>query len=840
MYKDHEFQKRTEAAYLAGEDIVLQAPPGAGKTRAALNGGLRAFGRAHEIAQTAPQRIVFATPMRTLTQAQYKLAEYHYRTNAKWEREWPPSIQTGEQPDDPMFERKLIFATVDQVLASFINLPYGLPRRLDNINAGAFIGSYLIFDEFHLYPRDEMMLSVLAMLKMLKGVSRFTLMSATFSRPFLEAIGRELDATVIAAESGVPLEQGLFRDVTNITTQERLWQVEGAGVRLDAAAVRRLRGWRTVCICNTIERARVLFESLRAELPDVDIRLLHSRFYRADRRAKEAELIEKDETGRYSRFEGTEREVILVATQVIEVGIDISCDVLLSECAPAASLIQRAGRCARREHERGRVYVFQPLDDDKKINWMPYGGAKKGETDDGQLALCERTWDALASSKFNGQVLRFPEEQALIDATHGEFDAQLIDNLGQKIDTRIGELLECMASRDDGYIRKLIRSVDSVPLFIDPAPNGDKLLTERPFEREPLSVSRGQIYHALKAVPSDAERVEWFGCTGEDLNDKDDDSQSDAKYKWDSIKPEEVFNPRWRWFCATPGSVSYTAEAGLSLLPGETPALPSPKAEKPPRHYRPYVADTYAQHIKGLHLAYTTHYALGDTLYTPLREEFLYPLRRLCTRLGLDAEEGERLMRLAFALHDVGKLNRPWQSWAADWQTHFAANGGHATLTAEDGPLAHTDYDKNQHDAIKQTFRHAPRGPHAVESAEACFNVILHATKGNEIWLDVILTCIAHHHTPDARESGAFEIVQGWNVAVEAALMICKIDAETTTWMSLISQRFKRTSDDLADSLQRMKPHRDTFKPFLLYLLFVRILRLADQRSTEILGLPKF
>ena len=49
-----------------------------------------------------------------------------------------------------------------------------------------------------------------------------------------------------------------------------------------------------------------------------------------------------------------------VATQVVEAGLDLSADLLLTEAAPANSLIQRAGRCARYAppRNRGQVVVF--------------------------------------------------------------------------------------------------------------------------------------------------------------------------------------------------------------------------------------------------------------------------------------------------------------------------------------------------------------------------------------------------------------------------------------------------------------------------------------------------
>jgi len=57
-------------------------------------------------------------------------------------------------------------------------------------------------------------------------------------------------------------------------------------------------------------------------------------------------------------FEG----VILLSTQVIEAGLDISSDLLITECAPLDSIVQRMGRCARFKKEEGFVVITDVRD----------------------------------------------------------------------------------------------------------------------------------------------------------------------------------------------------------------------------------------------------------------------------------------------------------------------------------------------------------------------------------------------------------------------------------------------------------------------------------------------
>ena len=107
----------------------------------------------------------------------------------------------------------------------------------------------------------------------------------------------------------------------------------------------------TLAICNTVERARELFDALvkRARGTNIAVDLVHSRFRGAERRAWTGRLLSRDENA-------TPASRILVATQVVEAGVDLSADLLVTELCPWPSFVQRVGRLARRGG-RGRVLV---------------------------------------------------------------------------------------------------------------------------------------------------------------------------------------------------------------------------------------------------------------------------------------------------------------------------------------------------------------------------------------------------------------------------------------------------------------------------------------------------
>lgn len=96
----------------------------------------------------------------------------------------------------------------------------------------------------------------------------------------------------------------------------------------------------TLVVCNTVERACETFDALSAQTPRPRIELVHSRFRAAERVVWRQNFLSRD-----ACVSGADR--IIVATQVVEAGVDISAGCLVTDLAPWASLVQRFGRCAR-------------------------------------------------------------------------------------------------------------------------------------------------------------------------------------------------------------------------------------------------------------------------------------------------------------------------------------------------------------------------------------------------------------------------------------------------------------------------------------------------------------
>lgn len=155
-------------------------------------------------------------------------------------------------------------------------------------------------------------------------------------------------------------------------------------------------------VCNQVARAQKLYDELAELFPDVDKMLIHSRFKRGERSRLENEL--------RTVYNRSSEACIVVSTQVVEVSLDISFDLMITECAPIDALVQRFGRINRVRtidtigHFKP-VYVLQPLDGEREN--MPY------DTD-----TLQRTFEALP----DGSVIHEREVQSLIDKVYPEIE----------------------------------------------------------------------------------------------------------------------------------------------------------------------------------------------------------------------------------------------------------------------------------------------------------------------------------------------------------------------------------------------------------------------------------
>lgn len=151
-------------------------------------------------------------------------------------------------------------------------------------------------------------------------------------------------------------------------------------------------------VCNQVKRSQLLYQSLDNSHPTLKKMLVHSRF----KREKRSQL-ENDLRNIYNK---SSEACIVVSTQVVEVSLDISFDLMITECAPIDSLIQRFGRINRKRTKETighykPIYVLSPSE--KKGDALPY-----------DLEVLSRTFSALP----NGMLMNERDSQEIIDLVY--------------------------------------------------------------------------------------------------------------------------------------------------------------------------------------------------------------------------------------------------------------------------------------------------------------------------------------------------------------------------------------------------------------------------------------
>ena len=133
-------------------------------------------------------------------------------------------------------------------------------------------------------------------------------------------------------------------------------------------------GRMTLAIVNRVARAQGLAQALHAKIegwprnresPPPALALVHSRFRPADRKREMNKVVDSES-----------KDIIVVATQAIEAGIDISAAVLFTELAPWPSLVQRFGRANR----------YAELDGGADIHWIDLLAEVNEEKAENELA----------------------------------------------------------------------------------------------------------------------------------------------------------------------------------------------------------------------------------------------------------------------------------------------------------------------------------------------------------------------------------------------------------------------------------------------------------------------
>jgi CRISPR-associated endonuclease/helicase Cas3 len=270
----------------------------------------------------------------------------------------------------------------------------------------------------------------------------------------------KLDCRLHIGTATMPTD--LYNRIINILGKENVYEVSLPNEELDKFdrhTIHKLAAWKdadaivneavsenkkVLIVCNRVKSAQVQYKYFK-ENYEVPILQIHSRFKRGDRNEKEKLLI--------NEFNTSKKACIVVATQVVEVSLDISFDLMITETAPLDSLIQRFGRVNRKRTAEtiGKykpVYLIPPPEDKKEA--LPY-----------DVDILKASFDVLPDN----EVLHERDLQEKIDKVFPKIDVMDIETHSIfKADGKIQ--IDKLTHRPKSYLLQLLE-IDSVACIIE-------------------------------------------------------------------------------------------------------------------------------------------------------------------------------------------------------------------------------------------------------------------------------------------------------------------------------------------------------------------------------------
>ncbi|MDR3639560.1 MAG: CRISPR-associated helicase Cas3' [Isosphaeraceae bacterium] len=350
---------------------LIRIPTGLGKTEGVL--AAWTFHRVHQADDRWPRRLIWCLPMRVLVEQTEQVASklvsripIHQRPKVQV---LMGGVDVGEWflfPECPA----IIIGTQDMLLSRALNRGYASGRARWPMEFGLLNHDALwVMDEVQLM---DVGLATSAQLqafrendahKSLRPCHTWW-MSATLQAEWLKSVDTDeyhkrwtQDPCVVPptqrydglwdAKKSLTVESIKHDDATAFA--QRILEQHAATTAGDYGRI-------ALVVCNTVDRACQTYDALRAAGRLDGLELVHSRFRPAEREGWREQFL--------SRAACTpDADRIIVATQVVEAGVDISAECLITELAPWPSLVQRIGRCAR-YGGNGRVVVVDRGRDD--------------------------------------------------------------------------------------------------------------------------------------------------------------------------------------------------------------------------------------------------------------------------------------------------------------------------------------------------------------------------------------------------------------------------------------------------------------------------------------------
>lgn len=344
------FQARVQATR---GSALLEAPTGSGKTEAALHWALANRVGGERIFYVLPYQAsinkmgerlgnLFGPNNVGILHHRAALQEFtrHFEAESgNYENEADQYAQASQAARLRTEATKQFYRPVKVVTPyQLLKLMFGC--RYFEIGLSELLGGLVIFDEIHAYdPHAAALIEVMVEHLCTLNV-RFLFMTATFP-DFLKARLQN----VLGHVPALAVERETKRDSELLDRARHTLHVHDCALeKFTESIVTDAATGTVLVVCNRVKQAQEIFRALEKHLPSVA--LLHSRFIGRDRTAKENAL------AAFPNDKNSLRQQIpcarvLIATQVVEVSLNLSFDTLYTEIAPVDALLQRFGRVNR-------------------------------------------------------------------------------------------------------------------------------------------------------------------------------------------------------------------------------------------------------------------------------------------------------------------------------------------------------------------------------------------------------------------------------------------------------------------------------------------------------------
>ncbi len=341
------------ARHITGH-LILTAPTGSGKTEAALLWAMR----------QQPPRIFYTLPYQASMNAMFDRLEalfprqvglIHGRSvltlfQRLMERTYDPRraahlARQLRNLADLAYHPLRIFSPFHMLKATF---------QLKGFEAllTAFADAAFIFDEIHAYePRRLGMITATMGFLARYYHARFLIMSATLPAPLQNALQQTLGEL-----PHVQANETIYQHYR----RHRLYLDQGDLLDPDnlARIAQKAQTHQVLVVCNTVHRAQQVWAWAETTLPDIPRFLLHGRFNMQDRGRKEQAILTAAGLDTAQR-----RPVLVIATQTVEVSLNLDLDILFTDLAPLEALFQRFGRINRLgKRPPAPVHIFHHID----------------------------------------------------------------------------------------------------------------------------------------------------------------------------------------------------------------------------------------------------------------------------------------------------------------------------------------------------------------------------------------------------------------------------------------------------------------------------------------------